>query len=110
MNLKLIEVLDVGDDVLLARAVDTDQVAPEGWDTDTQGEWTPDVLEATGWVSATTNHYDASAYSEADGDLVRDAKAKPRAMTKAEVAAYALSLFGTDTVAVPVEPTPIAFE
>lgn len=70
-------VLDAGDDVLKVEALD-----PDG-----------NKLEAFGWVSATTNHYDASAYTtDAAGNLHRDPAALPRAMTAAEVGEYAHSL------------------
>jgi hypothetical protein len=59
---------DIGGDVLEVRgSVDGEEVT------------------ATGWVSALTNHYDASAYGD-DGHL-RDG-AKPRKMTKAEQLDY----------------------
>jgi hypothetical protein len=78
MTVQITDVLDAGDDVLLVRAVDADG----------------NELEATGWVSATTNHYAPSAYSkDAETDeLVRDAKVEPRAMTPAEVGEYAKRL------------------
>lgn len=50
---------------------------------------TGDTITATGWVSATTNHYDPAAY-DVDGNLV--AKATPRAMTPTEVGEYAQQL------------------
>lgn len=83
------EVLDTGNDVLIVKAFDTDETQPDDWSTADQGEWSPTVVEATGWVSATTNHYDPDAYDE-DGHLIADAK--PRTMTAAEVGEYALSL------------------
>lgn len=92
MALELVSVADLGDDVLGAVAHDE-----EG-----------NEFSATGWVSATTNHYDPESY-DSDGNLVK--KAKPRAMTPAEVTTYALSLFAPQIeAAAVVEPTPIAFE
>lgn len=63
---------DVGDDVL--------HVTAEAGD---------ETYEATGWVSATTHHFDAKHYGK-DGHLVE--RAKPRAMKQAEVGEYALRL------------------
>lgn len=91
MVLELVSVEDLGGDLLLAVARDQDG-----------NEHT-----ATGWVSATTNHYDPESY-DTDGNLIK--KAKPRSMTTVEVATYALSLFASELEAVVVEPTPIAFE
>jgi hypothetical protein len=90
-EIELVEVLDAGDDVLLARG--------------RRGE---EELEARGWVSATTNHYPPDAYDEA-GALRDDAK--PRAMSADEVGAYALALLREQHPEPPAaaEPTPIAF-
>lgn len=49
------------------------------------GEQGKQEYKAVGWLSATMNHYDASAYKQ-DGH--RKASAKPRAMTKEEKLAY----------------------
>jgi hypothetical protein len=72
-SLTLTSVRDLGDDRL--EAVATDDAGNE--------------YRATGWVSATTNHFDPHAYGD-DGHL--DPKAEPRQMTAAEVGEYALSL------------------
>jgi hypothetical protein len=48
-------------------------------------EQVPALIEATGWVSAMTNHYDPDAYGN-DGHLLEDAK--PRQMTSAERKSY----------------------
>lgn len=92
MTFTIESVLNTGNDVLLITA------------TDDQGG----QVTATGWVSATENFYDAKAY-DSDGNL-NDA-AQPRAMTAAEVGAYAQRLLAEqnpDMIAQP-EPTPIAF-
>lgn len=96
MGYTIAEVLDAGGDVLLVRATDADG----------------NEVEAAGWVSATTNHYDPSAYSSdpETGELVRDEKAEPRAMTPAEVGAYALSLLPPAAAAATEQATPIAFQ
>lgn len=89
MALELVSVEDLGNDVLGAVARDE-----EG-----------NEFAATGWVSATTNHYDPESY-DSNGNFTK--KAKPRTMTPAEVSTYALSLFATPS---PVaEPSPIPFE
>lgn len=44
------------------------------------------IITATGWVSATTNHYDV----DDEGARVKDAK--PRTMTEAEILNYARAL------------------
>lgn len=51
----------------------------------------PVEIEARGWISATTNHFDADAYGD-DGHRVSGAN--PRAMTEQERAEYALRLLG----------------
>lgn len=86
--IELTEVLDLGDDLLLVKAVDADG----------------NEHEATGWVSATTNHYSLDAY-DAKGNLSKDAK--PRAMTPAEVGDYAISLLAPTTPE-PDQPEPRA--
>jgi hypothetical protein len=53
----------------------------------------PVDVEATGWVSATTNHFPPSAY-DALGN--RDPAIPPRAMTPAERDAYYLQLVQED--------------
>lgn len=68
MDVTLTSVEDAGNDVLLIKAVVGDQ-----------------EVEARGWASAITNHYDASA-NDAKGQ--RKPNQKPRAMTAAEVKAY----------------------
>lgn len=82
------EVLDVGDDVLLVKALDDDG----------------NELEARGWVSATSNHYDPGSY-DAAGNLLPDAR--PRAMTAEEVGSYALGLLGVDVAT--AAPKPVTF-
>jgi hypothetical protein len=61
---------DIGNDVLLVRAIVDDDLDP---------------TEARGWVSALTNHYDPDAYGE-DGHRLADAK--PRHLSDAEARAY----------------------
>lgn len=61
--------------------VDEDQVLIEGFDDSNPAE----LLKATGWVSATTNHFDKKAY---DDEGNRDSNAKPRSMTDNEKTAY----------------------
>lgn len=91
MAIGIVSIEDVGGDVLLVKATDGAQ-----------------TYEARGWVSATTNHYDAKAYGE-DGQL--GAKAKARAMTPDEVRSYALGLINAvHRVDAPAaEAKPIAF-
>lgn len=92
MALELVDVLDIGGDVLLVRGRRGEQ-----------------EIEAQGWVSATTNHYPPEAYDE--GEL-RD-EATPRAMSKEEVGVYALRLLAEQNPepSAPATPdgTPIAF-
>lgn len=92
-DLTIVSVVDAGADVLLATAHDADG----------------NELEARGWVSATTNHYDASAYRK-DGS--RDPKTAARAMTPTEVGEYARTLVIEQHFpdALPAAPTAIAFE
>lgn len=85
--IELIEVVDAGEDRLLVRGRDADG----------------NELEATGWVSATTNHYEPGSYDE-DGNLFVDAR--PRAMTAEEVGTYALGLLGVDVAAAAPKPVP----
>jgi len=109
MGLELVSVHDVGDDRLRAVFEDED------------GE----QVEVFGWVSATTNHYDADCYWPAgsteiltggflghdrhevdhSGHLRDDAK--PRQMTPAEIADYARSLLPDES---PSQATEIPFE
>ena len=72
MDVTLTSVEDAGSDVLVIKAVVGDE-----------------VVEARGWVSATTNHFDPAAY---DAKGQRKANQTPRAMTKAEVTEYATML------------------
>jgi hypothetical protein len=105
MRFTIESVVDAGNDVLLVTAHDEDG----------------NEVTATGWVSATTNHYDAGDYYPAGSELPQDGvdelgdplppldvsghlkpDATPRAMTPAEVGAYALQLLAEQN------PTPEA--
>lgn len=116
-DVTIVSVVDVGGDVLHVTATDSDG----------------NELTATGWVSATTNHYDDDAYYPAGSTVAQDGvdesgvalpprdvsgqlkpEAVPRAMTPAEVGEYAKRLVleqNQDPDATPAPaPTPIAFE
>lgn len=92
-------ILDDGDDVLVVRGT-VDGVTIDVPDPDHEGETVKEPLEfeARGWLSALTNHYDASAY-DADGNLKDDAK--PRQMTTAERRAYCEGLLVAAVEAAP---------
>lgn len=85
MTHTITSVVDSGGDVLTVTA--TDEAGNE--------------VQAFGWVSATTNHFDEP----------RTDSSKPRTMTPAEVGEYAQSLLDGQLAAstAPQEPTPIAF-
>jgi hypothetical protein len=91
MGLTIDSVDDVGGDVLQVAAHDDDGTA----------------YAATGWVSATTNHYDPSAYDES-GDLVEGSQS--RAMTPDEVGTYAMQLLVEQSpeLAARSQQTPVA--
>lgn len=78
MAITLTRVVDLGDDVLQVTGVDGDG----------------NEVTGSGWVSAMTNFYPATAYDDA-GE--RKPSAKPRAMTKAEQKSYWLTLLGEAT-------------
>jgi hypothetical protein len=77
-DVKVTQLLAVGDDVLLVR-----------------GERDDEILEARGWVSAIENHLPPEAY-DADGNRLENKKGQPkvtpRRMTSAEKRAYAKRL------------------
>jgi hypothetical protein len=70
VTIEILDVLDVGDDVLLVHA--------------RAGE---DEVRAVGWVSATTNHYDDDSLDRETGHRRDDAT--PRPLTREELLAYA---------------------
>jgi hypothetical protein len=72
-DVKLLSVNDAGGDVLVVKAAVGDL-----------------EIEARGWVSATTNHYDDASLDSKTGH--RRAGARPRAMTPKEIGAYARRL------------------
>lgn len=93
VDLTILELHDLGNDVLRVRGTDgTTETVRAG----TEDDGTPiteerqRVFEATGWVSALTNHYDEAAYDPETGH--RDNAAKPRAMVDDERTAYAVRL------------------
>jgi hypothetical protein len=107
MTYTLEGVYDLGGDRLLVRAVDEHG----------------DRVEAYGYVSATTNHFDESEYADYDeadvankklpiGSVGRHLKPKAaaRAMTPAEIGAYARRLLDEQHPQPPAEPTPLPFE
>ena len=109
MTYTITDVLDIGGDVLLVRATNDDG----------------DTVEATGHVSATTNHYDDDQYADyGERDIAKKTlpigstgrhlkpTAQPRSMTPAEVGTYAQRLLAEQCAPVAVQPEPvsIAFE
>lgn len=72
MTVEIFEALDFGDDVLLVRG--TVEGVP---------------VEARGWMSAMTNHFEADEY-DGDGHLIDGAE--PRQMTSAERKTYCETL------------------
>lgn len=108
-----LDLLDLGDDVLLVRGTDgrTEYVCVGTEDDGTPiVDERPVVFEATGWVSAITNHFDASDYFP-DGNRKplpppdgvssgeRNEFAMPRKMTAKERTAYAVGLLRTQNPA-----------
>lgn len=80
MTISITGLFDAGNDVLLVRGT-TDAMQTEDGD--------PLPIEARGWISATSNHFDPEYYGD-DGH--RKPGATARAMTKDEQRAYATGL------------------
>lgn len=74
-------IMDLGDDVL---RVDGHHMTQDG------DQARPVLVQAFGWVSATTNHYDPDQYDQDTGHLVDGAT--PRQMSQDELLAYAQQL------------------
>lgn len=107
-SFEILEVLDAGDDLLIVRGHRLVDGEPEtetreraGRRGRTERYEVPRVYEATGWVSALTNHFDEESYGE-DGH--RNPKAKPRERTADEKLAYCQELLSG---AVQREPVPV---
>lgn len=98
MKIEIKETLDAGDDVLVVRGTVEGVTAK-----DEKGEAVPILIEARGWLSATTNHYDTTDYEDIP-EPTKDDKhgrahghhlkkgAKPREMTPAEKREYCEAL------------------
>lgn len=72
----ILQTTHVGDDLLLVRGTHPDVVGSDG---------EPAILEASGWVSAITNHYDDNSL---DANGQRKPGTKARVMTASEAQAY----------------------
>jgi hypothetical protein len=89
-DFKIISIEPKSNDLLLITAQVGVETVRVGTDDDGETpifEERPIAIEARGWVSATTNHFDADAYDPATGHRTPDAK--PREMTEDEKRAYA---------------------
>jgi hypothetical protein len=110
-DLTILELHDLGNDVLRVRGTDGStravRVGTEDDGTTPVVEEQPVVYEATGWVSALTNHYDESAY---DKDGHRKDTAKSRAMTDEERAEYAANLLREQNAELREPPRDLAGE
>lgn len=105
MAVRVVRVVDAGGDVL--------RVFGER-DVERDGETVAEPIAAIGWVSATTNHYDAPIIKDEQrvGKHIvatagqRQHDAEPRAMTQDEKNAYAVRLLEEQNpLAVAIDPS-----
>lgn len=85
MEIRITSIEDVGEDVLRTTGIVTL--------FDAEGNAAQQIpVTATGWVSATTNHFGEECYQQRGGERHRKDTAKPRLMTEVEVGHYCYRL------------------